>query len=82
MDQPETDHDPALDDIASRLEDERPIPSAGFRGELRRGLIARLERDAFAGARLRRLIFAYATSGAALLAVAAVGLAGAGPFAV
>ena len=81
MDESHSDHDPEFDALTRRLEDDRPIPSAGFRGELRRSLIARMEADRFAGARLRRLIFAYATSGAALLAVAAIGLVGAGPFA-
>jgi hypothetical protein len=105
----EHDHDPELHDVVSRLESERPIPRAAFRGDLRWRLlqhevVSRLERErpiphaAFRGdlrrrllqrpdgrraapAALRRQIFAYAGSGAALLAVAVAGVAGAGPFA-
>jgi hypothetical protein len=66
--------------LAERLEDTRPTPSAAFRGDLRRRLLARAP---MAGrpARLRLLVAAYGGSGVALLMVAAVGLAGAGPFA-
>jgi hypothetical protein len=78
----EHDHDPELGDVASRLEAERPIPDAAFRGRLRRRLFGRPD-DGWrsAPARLRRQIVAYAGSGAALLAVAVIGVAGAGPFA-
>lgn len=70
----------ALRSLAERLARERPVPRAAFRGELRRRLLG-------AGMpfsrprRLRLLIAAYAGSGTAVLAVAAVGLAGVGPFA-
>lgn len=71
--------DPELDAIARRLEAERPVPRAAFRGELRRQLLAS-GRPRTAPQRLRLLIGAYASGGTALLAVAAVGLAGLGPF--
>ena len=75
----EHDHDPELEGVASRLEAERPVPRAAFRGELRRHLLG-MRRDASPPQRLRLLITAYAGTGTALLAVAAVGLAGVGPF--
>lgn len=72
--------DPALDEVARRLEAERPVPRPGFRGDLRRRLVADSERPLALG-RARRLVFAYSGSGFCLLAVAAVGLAGVGPLA-
>lgn len=74
------DH-PELDPIAERLQAERPIPRAGFRAELRRRLLFELERGRPAPRRLRLLLAAYAGSGALLLVVAAVSVAGAGPLA-
>jgi hypothetical protein len=66
-------------DLEERLYRSRPVPSAAFRGALRRQLIA----DAPPGrpALARRLVAAYAASGFALLLIAAVGVAGAGPLA-
>jgi hypothetical protein len=64
--------------LAERLERERPVPSAAFRGELRRrvlvggGLHARPRR-------LRALIAGYATAGSLLLLVGALSATGAGP---
>jgi hypothetical protein len=75
----EPQFDPELEDLASRLEAERPVPRAAFRGELRRNLLANYRTHA-APRRLRLMISAYAGSGAALLVVATVGLAGVGPF--
>lgn len=72
--------DPELNEMAERLEDERPVPSAGFRGELRRRLMAGARRHRARPAHLRLMINAYAGSGTALLAVATAGLAGIGPF--
>ena len=73
--------EPGLDAVADRLSAERLIPRAGFRAELRSHLIdASRRRPAFPH-RLRRLITAYVLSGATLLVVAAVGVAGAGPLA-
>jgi hypothetical protein len=74
------EHDPALDQITRRLEAERPVPHPAYRGELRRTLLARLEHRG-RPVRVRRLIAAYAGSGLCLLAVAALGVAGAGPLA-
>jgi hypothetical protein len=90
-DQPDTDPllDPALDSrererlagLARRLETERPVPRAAFRGALGRRLLRQLERHRARPGRLRILITAYAGSGLFLLAVAALGVAGAGPLA-
>jgi hypothetical protein len=65
---------------ADALRRGRPVPAAAFRGDLRR----RLLRKGAGASRPRRLWLAVAGSaslGSALLAVAAVGLAGSGPFA-
>jgi hypothetical protein len=72
----------ALERIARRLEDERPVPRAGFRGELRRRLEAMGPPvTSWRPARLRVQVAAYLASGAFLIGVAAVGLAGIGPLA-
>ncbi len=75
------DIDPDLDGVAERLRTERPIPRAGFRAELRSQLLAGVRLHPAAPRRLRLLIAAHAMSGTALLAVVAVGIAGAGPLA-
>jgi len=67
---------PELLQLARRLADERPVPSAAFRGRLRRHLLERAAHRSV-GAR----IAAFAGSGGLLLALAAAGAAGAGPFA-
>lgn len=87
MPDPESDEilDPKLEpaerkrllETARLLEQARPTPRPSFRGELARHLRAR---PADPG-RLRLLIGAYAGSGLVLLAVVAIGLAGAGPLA-
>lgn len=69
------------DELIARLQQERPVPAAGFRGELRRGLISPASQRQGAPVRIRRLILAYAGTGTALLLIALVGVAGAGPFA-
>jgi hypothetical protein len=74
-------NDERSDRIVARLETERPIPRAAFRGELRRTLLAGAEQRPTAPARLRLIIAAFASSGTALLAIAAIGLAGVGPLA-
>lgn len=64
--------------LAERLERERPLPSAAFRGDLRRHLMA----GDFARsrpARLRLLIATSAGSGSLLLLVGAASAAGIGP---
>jgi hypothetical protein len=68
-------------DLERRLSETRPLPSAGYRSRLRSELLEQLRIRPAAPRRLRFVIAAYATSGAALLVVAAVGVAGAGPFA-
>lgn len=78
-DTPEPDRD--LDAIATRLEAERPVPRAAFRGDLRRRLIARSPRTRLSRRGALALVTSYATAGLALLTIAAIGLAGAGPFA-
>jgi hypothetical protein len=70
-----------LDSLAQRMEQERPAPRALFRGELRRRLLETAERQPGGAERMRFRIAAYACSGAALLAIAALGVAGAGPLA-
>jgi hypothetical protein len=74
-----------LSEMSERLVQGRPVPSAAFRGALRarlsprRGVLAG-ERWSAVG-RWRVLAATYSGLGVLLLAVAAIGLAGAGPFA-
>lgn len=70
----------ALLATAHLLASSRPVPSAAFRGALRRHLMASSARPT-RPARLRLLIASYAGAGSFLLAVAAWGAAGAGPLA-
>lgn len=67
--------------IAARLHREKPLPRAAYRGSLRRHLLSTGDSEAARPRGLRFLITAYATSGVALLAVALVGVLGAGPLA-
>jgi hypothetical protein len=71
----------AMDSVAERLRDERPVPRAGFRAELRAHLrdLEAERHPAWRPKRLRVLVGAYAGSGFLLLIVAALGLSGAGP---
>lgn len=71
----------ALLSIADRLERERPVPNVGYRGELRRQLLSRVSSRPARPHRLGALIGAYTGSGALLLAVAVLGVAGVGPLA-
>jgi hypothetical protein len=68
-----------LTEIEHRLAAERPVPRAAFRGELRRSLLR--NRYVHRPRRLGLLVAVYGGSGALLLVVAAVGVAGAGPLA-
>jgi hypothetical protein len=68
-------------ELALQLEAARPLPAPGFRGELRRRLVAAQAGGATAPRRVRAFALSYALSGLLLLAVAAVGVAGTGPFA-
>jgi hypothetical protein len=65
--------------FAARLTDSRPVPSPGFRSAMRSMLLGGA--SLAPRSRVALLIFGYASSGALLLAVAAVGLVGIGPFA-
>jgi hypothetical protein len=71
----------ALLELADRLERERPIPTTGFRGELRRRLLVRVGSRPPRPQRLGALIGAYTGSGVMLLVVAVLGIAGVGPLA-
>lgn len=76
----------ALTATAMRLQALRPAPAPGFRGELRRKLLGAPRRERGREGRrtpraVRALAAAYVAAGTLLLAVAAAGLAGAGPFA-
>ena len=73
----------ALGHTVSRLGVERPVPGAAFRGSLRRRLVAGAQRAAptLGPAKTRWLAFGSLTVGAALLAIAGVGVADAGPLA-
>jgi hypothetical protein len=66
--------------VASRLRHERPRPSAAYRAELRRRLIAEKGRGP-AGGFPTPLVAGCLTGGAVLMLVAAAGVAGIGPFA-
>ena len=72
-----------IDQIGERLLAERPAPRAAFRAALRAHLaeLAGSRRTAWRPGRLRALVAAYAGSGVVLLAIAAIGLTGAGPLA-
>lgn len=67
--------------LVARLEHERPVPSAGFRGVLRRRLTAAPSRASSPGRRFHLWVVSYMSAGAACMAVAAIGLLGTGPFA-
>jgi hypothetical protein len=70
--------------MARTLEDSRPVPRVEFRGDLRRQLaqgpkrLSPIRRRHLT--RWQPLAASYAALGTALLAVAAIGVAGAGPF--
>lgn len=64
--------------MAERLEQERPVPSAMFRGELRRRLLVGKASHS-RPARLRLLITGYASAGSMLLLVGAASAVGIGP---
>jgi hypothetical protein len=64
--------------LAERLERERPVPAASFRGALRRQLLAGGPAHS-RPVRLRLLIAGYASTGAALLLIGAASAAGVGP---
>ena len=67
-----------IDDFEDKLFDQRPRPTPAFRSEVRSRLLTGAKNRP---AQVRALIFSYAAGGTLLLAVAALGLAGAGPLA-
>jgi hypothetical protein len=67
--------------VAERLREDRPLPAAAFRGRLRRLLLIDAARLRGGPHRLRLAVAAYVASGTVLLAVAAIGVLGAGPLA-
>ncbi|MDX6615644.1 MAG: hypothetical protein QOD60_735 [Solirubrobacterales bacterium] len=67
-----------IDEFKDELLHERPRPTPAFRSEVRSSLLAGAKNRP---PQLRALIFSYAAAGALLLAVAAFGVAGAGPLA-
>jgi hypothetical protein len=69
----------ALESMALRLDDERPLPAAAFRGDLRRRLERATDGSLLASRTRRRLALGYVATGALLLALATAGLAGVGP---
>jgi hypothetical protein len=72
----------SIDQVAARLERERPRPRPAFRSELRARLDRRAsERPVWRPRRLRVLVGAYLGSGLLLMGIAAIGLAGVGPLA-
>jgi hypothetical protein len=73
-----TDAPEELIRLAERLERERPVPAAGFRGDLRRRLLTGQGTHA-RPARLRLLIAGYASAGCGLLLIGAASAAGLGP---
>ena len=68
-----------LIELAERLERERPLPAAAFRGDLRRRLVAGRGPARSRPARLRVLIAGYATAGSVLLLAGVASVAGIGP---
>jgi hypothetical protein len=66
-----------LDPTEERLRASRRLPAESYRDGLRR----RLLRHGIAPPQIRRLVAVYAATGALLLVVAGLGLAGAGPLA-
>lgn len=65
-----------LERLASRLVGDRPVPRPAFRGDLRRRIVRAPQTR-----RLRLRVVAYLVSGAALLAVATLGVNDVGPLA-
>jgi hypothetical protein len=71
-----------VDRIAERLSGERPLPSPDFRSALGLRLIAlQSAAEIWRPRRLRLAVATYLACGVSLLAVAALGVAGTGPFA-
>jgi hypothetical protein len=69
--------------LAERLRSQAPAPAEAFRAGLRRRLLEgeRRERSPYPAGRLRVVVAAYVSCGAALLAFATASVAGLGPLA-
>ena len=65
-----------LEQLASRLVADRPVPRPAFRGDLRRRVVRTPHTQ-----RVRLRVAAYLASGVALLAIAALGVNNVGPLA-
>jgi hypothetical protein len=74
-------NDDFQDELSARLHRECPVPRPAYRGDLRRRLLSLSQAGFGRPPRLRMLVAAYASSGAALLAVAVIGALGVGPLA-
>lgn len=72
----------AIDRLGERLQAERQLPRPAFRSELRARLGELQHSRPWRPRRLKLAVAGYVCSGLLLLAVAAIGLAGAGPFAI
>ena len=73
------DHqDRGIEIVERRLSDERPLPTPGFRAQLRHSLTSGAQPRQRPGG-LRILIASYAVAGMALLSIVAFGLADVGP---
>jgi hypothetical protein len=74
-----TEHDDDLerDDLLARLTDERPVPRPAFRGDLGRAIATQSRRLK----PQRRWAAGLLATGVVCLAIPAIGVAGAGPFA-
>jgi hypothetical protein len=75
----EIDIEPPDEQLVKTLRTRRPAPSRRFGGRLRERL-TELESRSNCPARLWTLVAAYASSGALLLLLAALGASGGGPF--
>ena len=79
-DDPQLPGDPDDDPLAARLTASRPVPPAGYRGALRRRLVA-LGPPAPRPANLGRLATVHGLAGLVLLVAGAASVAGIGPLA-
>lgn len=72
MTEPETELSTQENEIAERLDRERPVPAAGFRGALARYLVVRDPGFGPRPARLPAMVCAFLGTGGVLIALAAL----------
>jgi hypothetical protein len=72
----------AIDQVGDRLAASCPVLRPAYRSQLRAHLASLSEAQPWRPRRLKLAVFAYVGSGLFLLAIAAIGVAGSGPFAV